>query len=182
MSVLVLFCKLPIFSLSVCTEEFADVRDPGSIYFDKARMMTAWIKADAAMQARQREERTAKELLEQSRKDAMISELRRQMSDLQRLQKHRSHHHASIESAESFENQMKLAQAVALTGEETSASIILLALLRYYKNYLIGGLVVLAFLLFRFLFQKQLVVAGRIQSHAMHRFLSNYDDNVVKRV
>lgn len=157
------------------------MRDPGSIYFDKARMMTAWIKADAAMQAWQREERTAKEKLKQSRKDAMISELRRQMSDLQRLQKHRGHH-ASLETAESVEKQMKIAQAVALTGEENPASIILLSLLRYYKNYLIGGLVILAFFLFRFLFQKQLVVAGRIQSHAMHRFLSNYDDNVVKRV
>jgi len=154
------------------------VRDPGSIYFDKVRMMTAWIKADAAMQIRQREERAAKELLEQARKEAMIGELRRQMSDLQRLQKHHGHH-GSLDTAESFENQMKLAQTVALTGEESYVSVILL---RYYKNYLIGGLIVLAIFLFRFLFRKQLVVAGRIQSHAMHRFLSNYDDNVVKRV
>lgn len=169
-------------SVEFLLEEYEDVRDPGSIYFDKARMMTAWIKADAAMQIRHREERAAKELREQARKEAMIGELRRQMSDLQRLQKHHHGHHGSLDTAESFENQMKLAQTVALTGEENSVSFMLLTVLRYYKNYLIGGLIVLAIFLFRFLFRKQLVVAGRIQSHAMHRFLSNYDDNVVKRV
>ena len=158
------------------------MRDPGSIYFDKATMLQKWIKADAEMQVRQREEREARELKERQQKEAMIRELRKQMSELKLLEKLRPPRHSIKDSAESYEDQMNLAKKVALMGGDAGLLLLLPSSLRPYKNYIYAVLALFLFLLFRYVFRRQLIVAGRIQSHAVQRFMSNYDDDTVKKV
>mmetsp|Transcript_20911 Transcript_20911/g.29022 ORF Transcript_20911/g.29022 Transcript_20911/m.29022 type:complete len:610 (+) Transcript_20911:1-1830(+) len=177
------------------TEVYMDVRDPGSIYFNKdGDMLEAWIRADAEMQRTRRAIQEQREKVEQAKKAALLLEFQRQIQEAQHLaQSHNSdnNHNSNNNNngelhaqsnAESFNEQLRLAKEAAM-GSNEDGLLNLARFIPHHKIYIIGLAAILSFFLFRLYFHKNLRMAGRLQ-HSALGYLVNpiYPDDAVKVV